>query len=191
MEDRRTRLTKRLIAESLIELIKTKPVDQISVSELCRQADINRATFYRYYTMPKDIFFDIQNDLRLQYQTVLNGKDGRLDRLTATIHEVRKNRERAMALNNEVNRSIYSEGPDQIYSSIIFICLQWIASHQNPEDLFYVLLAGNVPPKLRAYARYMTSSAMTLWLKNGCDIDDATFAQMLMGICATCTSLCP
>lgn len=47
MEDRRTRLTKRLIAESLIELIKTKPVDQISVSELCRQADINRATFYR------------------------------------------------------------------------------------------------------------------------------------------------
>ena len=90
VEDRRTRLTKRLIAESLIELIKTKPVDQISVSELCRQADINRATFYRYYTMPKDIFFDIQNDLRLQYQTVLNGKDGRLDRLTATIHEVRK-----------------------------------------------------------------------------------------------------
>lgn len=56
MEDRRTRLTKRLIAKSLIELIKTKPVDQISVSELCRQADINRATFYRYYTMPKDIF---------------------------------------------------------------------------------------------------------------------------------------
>lgn len=71
-------------------------------------------------------------------------------------------------------RSVYSESPDQ-----------------NPEDLFYVLLAGNVPPKLRAYARYMTSSAMTLWLKNGCDIDDATFAQMLMGICATCTSLCP
>lgn len=173
MEDRRTRLTKRLIAESLIELIKTKPVDQISVSELCRQADINRATFYRYYTMPKDIFFDIKNDLSLQYQTVLNGKDGRLDRLTAAIHEVRKNRERAMALNNEVNRSIYSESPDQ-----------------NPEDLFYVLLAGNVPLKLRAYARYMTSSAMTLWLKNGCDIDDATFAQMLMGICATCTSLC-
>ena len=29
----------------------------------------------------------------------------------------------------EVNRSIYSESPDQ-----------------NPEDLFYVLLAGNVPP---------------------------------------------
>lgn len=174
MEDRRTRLTKRLIAESLIELIKTKPVDQISVSELCRQADINRATFYRYYTMPKDIFFDIKNDLSLQYQTVLNGKDGRLDRLTAAIHEVRKNRERAMALNNEVNRSVYSESPDQ-----------------NPEDLFYVLLAGNVPPKLRAYARYMTSSAMTLWLKNGCDIDDATFAQMLMGICTTCTSLCP
>ena len=77
--------------------------------------------------MPKDIFFDIKNDLSLQYQTVLNGKDGRLDRLTAAIHEVRKNRERAMALNNEVNRSIYSESPDQ-----------------NPEDLFYVLLAGNV-----------------------------------------------
>ena len=27
----------------------------------------------------------------------------------------------------------------QIYSSIIFICLQWIASHQNPEDLSKIL----------------------------------------------------
>ena len=70
--------------------------------------------------------------------------------------------------------SIYSESPDQ-----------------NPKDLFYVLFAGYVPPKLRAYARYMTSSSMTLWQKNGCNIDAAAFAKMLMGVCTACTSLCP
>lgn len=59
--------------------------------------------------------------------------------------------------------SIYSESPDQ-----------------NPEDLFYIPLAGYVPPKLRAYARYMTSSSMTLRQKNSCNMDAAAFAKMLM-----------
>ena len=49
-ENQRTRLTKRLLRESLLELLKEKPVEYITVKELCEYAELNRSTFYAYYT---------------------------------------------------------------------------------------------------------------------------------------------
>ena len=47
--DRRVRYTKQVIKSSLLELLQTKPFEQITVKELCQKADINRATFYSHY----------------------------------------------------------------------------------------------------------------------------------------------
>lgn len=47
------RRTDKIIRNSFIELLSAKPIDKITVQDLCREADINRATFYRYY---KDIY---------------------------------------------------------------------------------------------------------------------------------------
>ena len=49
-ENQRTRLTKRLLRENLLELLKEKPVEYITVKELCEYAELNRSTFYAYYT---------------------------------------------------------------------------------------------------------------------------------------------
>ena len=51
--DRRVRRTKAMLRAALTELLKTKPVNEISVTELTRLADVNRGTFYGHY---KDIF---------------------------------------------------------------------------------------------------------------------------------------
>ncbi|MDL2219933.1 TetR family transcriptional regulator C-terminal domain-containing protein [Ruminococcaceae bacterium OttesenSCG-928-O06] len=48
-EDRRVRLTKLAICESLVELMQTYPISKISVKMLCEAADINRSTFYAHY----------------------------------------------------------------------------------------------------------------------------------------------
>lgn len=47
--DRRIRYTKQVIKDSLFALMKEKPVEKITVKELCAAADINRATFYAHY----------------------------------------------------------------------------------------------------------------------------------------------
>ena len=44
-EDRRVRLTKQAIRESLIELMQEYPIAKISVKMICDTADINRSTF--------------------------------------------------------------------------------------------------------------------------------------------------
>lgn len=48
-EDARTRYTKFAITQAFYHLLKTKPIEKVSVKEICEIAEINRATFYRYY----------------------------------------------------------------------------------------------------------------------------------------------
>lgn len=43
------------ITESLLELLKDKPLNDISISELCSHAQVGRATFYRNFETKEDI----------------------------------------------------------------------------------------------------------------------------------------
>ncbi len=48
-DNRRVQYTKRVIRESFLSLLLTKPAGSISVTEICRGADVNRTTFYTHY----------------------------------------------------------------------------------------------------------------------------------------------
>ena len=61
--DRRVRYTKMVIRESIISLLKEKSVSKITVKEICERADINRATFYTYYSDPLDLLYKIEGEL--------------------------------------------------------------------------------------------------------------------------------
>ena len=61
--DRRTIYTKNVIKDTLIDLLNEKEVNKITVSEICKIADINRATFYRYYL---DVF-DLLDKIREEF----------------------------------------------------------------------------------------------------------------------------
>lgn len=59
-ENRRVTMTKRLIQEGLLRLLEKKELAAINVTELCREADVNRATFYKYYGNPNDVLAAIK-----------------------------------------------------------------------------------------------------------------------------------
>lgn len=48
--DARVRYTRRVIKESFLTLLREKPVNRITVKEVCEAAGINRATFYSHYS---------------------------------------------------------------------------------------------------------------------------------------------
>lgn len=48
--DIRTIRTRKLIMDSLMELLKKKSFESIRISDITNQAEINRATFYNYFT---------------------------------------------------------------------------------------------------------------------------------------------
>ena len=62
-ENRRVRMTKRLLQEALLELLEQKDLAGISVTALCDTADIHRSTFYKYYSDPTDLLREIEQDV--------------------------------------------------------------------------------------------------------------------------------
>ncbi|MGM9629428.1 TetR/AcrR family transcriptional regulator [Butyricicoccus sp.] len=60
-ENQRIALTKRLLKESLLQLMPDKSIQNITVSELCQAAQINRSTFYNHYGCPADVLAEIEN----------------------------------------------------------------------------------------------------------------------------------
>jgi AcrR family transcriptional regulator len=52
-----------VLKDSLIKLLKEKAIARISITELCEEADINRATFYAHYFDQYDLIKQIEGDL--------------------------------------------------------------------------------------------------------------------------------
>lgn len=48
-ENRRVRMTKRLMKDALLELLEVKPLEKITVTDVCAAADVNRSSFYAHY----------------------------------------------------------------------------------------------------------------------------------------------
>ena len=57
--DHRTRVTKAMIRKAFTTILRNKPIQSISIKELCELAQINRSTFYLHYT---DIY-DLLNQI--------------------------------------------------------------------------------------------------------------------------------
>ena len=64
-EDRRVAMTKKMLKDALIEMLREMDIYHISIRELCQRADINRTTFYKYYGNQFDLLADMENDLLL------------------------------------------------------------------------------------------------------------------------------
>lgn len=60
--DRRVKYTKMVIKESFIKLLSQKDISQITIKEICENADINRATFYAHYNDQYDLLRKIENE---------------------------------------------------------------------------------------------------------------------------------
>lgn len=69
--DFRVKSTLNSIDEALIRLIKEKPISKITVRELCVEAEINRATYYRHFKDIPDLIAKTENALLASFEKEL------------------------------------------------------------------------------------------------------------------------
>ena len=55
--------SKTLIKNSLIELLKTKPLEKVTVTDIVNNADINRGTFYAHYTDICELIHAVEDEI--------------------------------------------------------------------------------------------------------------------------------
>lgn len=114
--DRRVKRTKKALRDALFQLLETKSINEISVTELTTLADINRATFYFYYTDLIDMLQQIQNEAYEDFRHVIEEASpsvGTIEGFTAyaeTLFNFCKEHETLcrFIINNDINNQLYT-----------------------------------------------------------------------------------
>lgn len=65
------RTTDQLLKDTFIEMYKNKPVNKISVKEICSTAGLSRGTFYIYYENIYTLLEEIEEDLLLDLKSLV------------------------------------------------------------------------------------------------------------------------
>ena len=88
-ENQRIALTKKLLQEGLLRLLEQKTLDRISVTELCRESGINRATFYNHYNSPQDLLNNIEDKIAHELRVII-GKPRNPDEVSKHVEAICK-----------------------------------------------------------------------------------------------------
>ena len=87
-ENQRTRLTKRLLKEALIDILQTTSFSALTITEICNKAEVNRTTFYKYYSNECELYYDIEKDFIDQIRFYISqNNDASLEMLLTTIYD--------------------------------------------------------------------------------------------------------
>lgn len=138
--DRRIRMTKKLLADSLIELMKEKSLHEISIKKICENADVNRTTFYRYYDSQYDLYNEILDDMCSEIKARIHplGEENSLLRsLTDVLTYAEENREIIMVILSRngslvigemFTQNVSSRIDDENQSELSMYCTQFISA---------------------------------------------------------------
>lgn len=69
--DARIRYTRMVIKNSFLEILKERPVNRVTVKDVCDMAEINRATFYKHYADCYDLLDKIEDEMILELQQLV------------------------------------------------------------------------------------------------------------------------
>ena len=94
MKKNQTAFMKLCLADALIKLMKTQDFDTINVNSICREADIGRTTFYRYFenknSKEEMLLFKIKYEWEQYSDRHENDGQGKKPDLTEFIYDSRK-----------------------------------------------------------------------------------------------------
>lgn len=55
------------IKQCLTDMLQTSPIDDITATELCKRANVNRATFYYHYNSVQDVLAEIEAQMETEF----------------------------------------------------------------------------------------------------------------------------
>lgn len=164
MENRKTLYTKSVIREAFLSLLKEKPVEKISVTELCAKADINRSTFYAHYLDVYDLKDKLEQGFFQEISALFQVKNW--DNFMLEMM-------RALQKNADFCQSLFGRyGNHEFMSQCVSSWLNMSNAYQSPNDHWRIL--------------FLTSGAAAItgnWIQEGMKQPPEEIAHILDCLC--------
>lgn len=171
IDNRRSQFTKKIIQQTFFDLLKEKDLNKITVKEIAANADINRGTFYRYYTDVLDLYNKIQMNYIQNVKKEFSEIDLNLEKsLTTLLHFVKQD-EGLQILVLKSNQS--DKFTEKVLLSIKNLSLQNFVKNFPQASPF----------ELELSFAFFTSGAISLikyWLKENIDYPIKNIVQLLI-----------
>lgn len=172
-ENQRITLTKRLLQEALLLMLRDKSINRISVRDLCEKAGINRTTFYNHYSCPADVLNDIS-------QSFMNDIGRMLDEAESTnlqsVAEKMASIFRYMEDHHELARLLLSTDNYCMFADKLF-------THPEITSLWQETVDATIDEEKKAaftIALYGSYQFMKTWLYSDQRIPSDQMAQMIL-----------
>lgn len=173
--DVRARYTRQVIEEQFLLLLGEKPCAKITVTELCRGARLNRATFYKHYKDVPDLLERTERQLLDNLRKTVEGHiPGNLEALLLSVTSyMRQYGKKYMALGSE-------HGDPALAAKTFLVCYEWA----------YPLLTANLPhldegrrELLYQFLSHGSGGVLTAWLRGGMAQGPEEVAGFLTEVC--------
>lgn len=180
--DRRIKYTRMMLSQTLVGLLKTKPVEKISITELCKLSDINRATFYLHYTSVYELLYEIQDNfyesIKADIAELIQKGQPNQSTLLLLIGKIKDNRALCEAL-------FLTQGGKPFHEKIVSIAKDEIIRTWTKT---YPIKSKSV---LRLVTEFIIAGSVGLiqdWILRGCKESPAEIASLMEKLCESALS---
>lgn len=171
--NKRTKLTKMLLKNSLIELMHEKNINHITIKELCEHAELNRSTFYLHYTDQFALLAEIEQEMlekTFEYLKDADTNSETLPYIEAFLTYVKKNRDIfETLLCKQENNSFQTHFVEKTMERLKEI-LPTMGSVDNQKYVYTFVMHGCV-------------HIIIEWISNGFDLSEKEVAALLFQLC--------
>lgn len=157
--DARVRYTKMIIQVNFVSLLKQKSINKITVKEICEMAEINRATFYKYYLDAFDLLDKIEEEILKELQETMQHslKDGINKTLVQMLEKMKEN--------GDLYTTLFSGNGDTGFALKIFrICYAEFSAYISCQ---FPKLTQVQQAWVYIYAAQGSSGILQYWISDG------------------------
>jgi AcrR family transcriptional regulator len=178
-KDPRVRYTRKILKDSLVELMKTRPVAGIGIKEICALAEISRSTFYTYYEDVYHLLEEIEEEVFAYLDDMVSQYGTTMRRGSQYAEAIFQSMLHYIADSSNMLQILLSENGDIGFQTKVFH--QFIPRSQK------ILQASSENPGEtdihEGYSVFVVHGAVGLvryWLKNNMHIPIPTLAKMMV-----------
>lgn len=165
--DRRIVKTKKLLYETLLDLLVTTPLNHITVKKLCDKADINRNTFYYHFNCIDDLLLEIINNFKKQEEALMSPVSDMYQYALELCLLYKQNTHLVtVLLSGNVNVSF-------IYH---FLDFNYLSTYSVPSE---ARKNPNLTALMTSYIQVSTFTIIAKWLEQHCSPSESQIAHIL------------
>ncbi len=171
--NRRILVTKRILKESLLSLMKEKSISKITIKEICDLSEMSRSTFYLHYQDQFELLNDIENDVLTNTFEALNNLEGSvntIESIESFLNYVKQNKETFGVLLCQSETEAFQT---QIINNIADYVKESVpetAAHPNENYLFTFIMHGSL-------------NVIRTWIKNEFDVPVNSLTELIFSAC--------